>query len=123
VSGRLCRYLGACCALTLAWAAVVTAAIASRIGDQVAASRDLAQDIAALDGAGAGHALVTRWQDVVSLMLEYRSSLLFEVTLLPPLAVFAAAMLFLAWRRRGPVVTTRPVYSAAVRRVAPSRFM
>jgi hypothetical protein len=122
MSGRLCRYLGAWCALTLAWAAVVTAAIASRIGDQVTASQDLAQDIAALDGGGTGHALVTRWQDVVSLMLEYRSSLLFEVTLLPPLAVFAAAMLFLAWRRR-PVVTTRPAYSAAVRRAAPSRFM
>jgi hypothetical protein len=121
MSGRLRRYLGAWCALTLAWAGGVAAVIAIRIGDQVAASQDLARDIAALDGGG--RALVTPWQDVVALLLEYRAASLVEVTLLPPLAFLAAALLCRAWRRRAPAVTLRPRYSAAVRRVSPSRFM
>jgi hypothetical protein len=56
-------------------------------------------------------------------MFEYRASLLFEVTVLPPLAFVAATMLFRVWRRRMPVDAMQPTYSAAVRRVVPSRFM
>lgn len=123
MSGRLCRYLGGWCVFALAWAALITAVIATRIGDEVAASQDLAQDIAALDGGGGAHAIITRWQDVVGLMLEYRASLLFELLAAPPLALLGAVMLFLALRRWAPGVALRPIYSAAVRRVAPSRFM
>jgi hypothetical protein len=118
---RLCRHLGGWCALTLAWVVGVSSVVAARIGDQVAASEDLARDIAALDGGG--QALVTQWQDVVGLMFEHRASLLFEITLLPPLALFGAAMGWLAWRRWAPAAIRRPAYSAAVRRAAPSRFM
>ena len=123
---RLCRHVCGWCAVTLAWTVAVSAVVAARIGDQVAASQDLARDIAALDGGGAGHAIVTQWQDVVSLMFEYRAPLLFEIALLPPLALFLVAMAWLAWRRWTPRVrvSRRPSYSAAVRRIAvPSRFM
>jgi hypothetical protein len=120
MSGSVCRYVAFWCALVLVWAAGVTAVVAARIGDQVAASEDVAHDIAALDGGGAGHALVTRWQDIAALMLEYRSLLLLEVTFLPPLVLLAAC---LAWRRWAPSLAARPIYAAAVRRVVPSRFM
>jgi hypothetical protein len=121
MSGRLCRYLGGFCALTLVWGAAVAAVIAARIADQVAASQDLARDIAALDGGG--HAIVARWQDIVGLMLQYRGTVLFELMLLPPLGLFATVLLYQLWRRRRPAQPLRPVYSAALRRVAPSRFM
>jgi hypothetical protein len=119
MSSRLCRYLASFCALALVWAAGVAAVIGARIADQVAASQDLAQDIAALDGGG--HALVARWQDIAALMLQYRGPLLLELMLLPPLGLFAAVLLIRLWRRRFPALG--PSYSAAVRRVAPSRFM
>jgi hypothetical protein len=117
MSARLYRWFGVWCAFTLAWGAAVIAAIAVRIGDQVSASEALARDIAALDGGGT--ALVTRWQDMAALVLEHRASALLEVTLLPPLAVVALAIVFLAWRARRP---SRSAYSAAVRRPSPSRF-
>jgi hypothetical protein len=123
MSARLCRCFGAWFGLTLAWAIGVIAFIASRIRDQVSASEDLARDIAALDGGRTGAALVTQWEDMVALILEYRAAFLLEITLLPPLAIFAAAMAFLAWRRWSGEVTIRPFYSAAVRRAVPSRLM
>lgn len=121
MSSRLCRYIAGFCALTLVWAAAVAAVIAARVTEQVSASHDLARDIAALDGGG--HAVVTRWQEIVSLMLQYRGTLLLELMLLPPIVLFAAVLLYQLWRRRSPARPMRPVYSAAVRRVAPSRFM
>jgi hypothetical protein len=120
---RFCRCLGLWCGVSLAWIVAVLGFLALRIRDQIAASEALARDIAALDGAGSGGALVTSWEDMTALILEYRAALVFEVALLPPLALLAAALLYLALRRAAPRPLLRPGYSAAVRRALPSRFM
>jgi hypothetical protein len=121
MAGRLCRCVGAWCVLTLLWAGGVLTVLALRLEDQVAASEDLARDIAALDGGGG--ALVTQWYDLVSLVLEYRASMLLELLLLPPLAVLVVGLAVVAWRRWTKAPSARPAYSAAARRAAPSRLM
>ena len=91
-------------AFTVVWALAVVGIVASRLDDQVAASRDLAREIALLDCASASCAadekMVTRWSDLVALMVEYRAPLLLEVTFLPPLGALGIALVVLAVRRR-----------------------
>jgi hypothetical protein len=92
-------------AFTIVWAVGVLAVVASRLDDQVAASRDLAADIAALDCPSTSpcahdEGMVTRWSDLVMLVVEYRAPLLLEITLLPPLGALGIALFVLARRRR-----------------------
>jgi len=119
LSSRLCRCLGFWCAVSVLWALGVVAFVARRIADNVAASEDLARDIAALDGVQAGGAPVTRWEDVFALLLEHRAPLLLTVTLLPPLVFLAAMLTFVLWRG-STARPAAPAYSAAVRRPAAS---
>jgi hypothetical protein len=99
-------------AFTIVWALGVLAVVASRLDDQVAASRDLAADIAALDCPATAtcthdEGMVTRWSDLVLLVVEYRAPLLLELTLLPPLGALGIALFVLSRRRRTQPATRK----------------
>jgi len=97
-------------AFTIVWAVGVLVVVASRLDDHVAASRDLAADIAALDcpttsTCAHDEGMVTRWSDLALLVVEYRAPLLLEITLLPPLGALGIALFVLARRRRTQLAT------------------
>ena len=92
-------------AFTIVWALGVVAVVASRLDDHVAASRDLAADIAALDcpatsGCAPDEGMVTRWSDLAMLVIEYRAPLLLEITFLPQLGALGIMLFVMARRRR-----------------------
>jgi hypothetical protein len=104
--------------MSLAWLCLLGAGVCVKAGDQVAASSDLARELAQLNcpagattkcAAAPGGRYGGSWSETVTTFLAYGSRTLLPIAVLPPLAAFALGFLASVVVRR-----RRTAYAAGV---------
>lgn len=111
--------------ISLAWLCALGAGICVKAGDQVAASSDLAREIAQLDcAAGTGCSTAPGLSyggsqaEVIATYLTYGAGTLVPLAVLPPLTAFLLGVLAcaLARRLRSPRAIARPGLAVMLRK-------